>query len=159
VKKTKKCALQVFMALVFMAITAGCGSKAKLGKKVMELPELDVSIEIPAGWTLDNPLLCHKGDYTGMLVSEPLGDKTFEEFVNQASTEFGQNLVSKTALQINGYDAIQTVTEAPSAGTKLLTVYIHKDGKVIWAGFVISIYDYPKYEPSLLKSIESIIIK
>lgn len=147
----------LLMALCLSGI-CGCGSMGDLGRKTMEIPELGVSMNIPAGWQSDNPQMCHKGDNTGLLMEEELAGSPFAKSAGQMSKEFGNTVISESALKISGHDAIKALIKTP-AGDMLLRVYIHKGAKIIWISFVILKDDYPANELVLQQSIQSIKIK
>ena len=157
----RKITKHVWQALVFsmLLIMGGCGGGVLAGKKVMEIPELGVSMTIPAGWQLDNPQMCHKGEYTGILMDEPLAGKTFEVCADEMSKEFGSKIISTQTLMINGCKAIKTVMEYPVTETKILRVYIHKQDKIAVVSFVIHQTDYPQYEAALAASVKSIAVR
>lgn len=143
---------------LFLSGICGCGGNGVLGKKTMEIPELGVSINIPAGWQLDNPQMCHKGDNTGLLMEEGLEGNTFEKSAGQMSKEFGSTVISESALQICGHGAIKALVKTLS-GDMLLRVYIHKGEKIILISFVILKNEYSENEPALQQSLQSIKIK
>lgn len=156
-QKITKCAETTIMLLIWLMIV-GCESRSPSGKNIMVIPELGVSVKIPAGWKLDNSSMCHKGDYTGILMYEPLEGKTFEELADQMSKEFGSVIVSKSPMEIAGFRAIKTVIDSPSTGVRLLRVYIHKGDNIIWLSYGVTKGEYTKYEQDLLRSVDSISI-
>jgi len=126
----------------------------------MEMPEPGVSMEIPAGWVLDNPHVCHKGrGSTGVILVEPLEGKTFAELAAQLSAEFGGQVLSQESLKICGYDALRAHVRVRT-GVHLLRVYIHKGDNVICVSFATESEEaFSKCEAALLKSIDSITIR
>ena len=145
------------LLLVLLFLLTGCGGERGTSNKTMEIPELGVSMKIPAGWERDDSGLCHKGEYnTGMLLQEPLDGRNFEDVASDMSTEYGAEVVSTKNMQINGYDAIRTHIKMPD-GVNGLRVYIHKGDNIITVSFVIESDEaYSKYEQSLLDAINSI---
>lgn len=147
--------------IVFTLLTiVGCGVKNSTGKKKMALPNLGLSMTIPARWTLDNPQMCHRGESnTGMLMDEPLEGKKFVDAVTQMSKEFGSEIITESKLKIGSYEAIRVHLKTP-AGVHALRLYIHHGDKIISVSFAIESKElFTKYEPALLKSIETIKIK
>lgn len=147
--------------LFFLALSSvpGCDSETGTDKNTLEIPELGVSMTIPAGWVRDDSGLCHKDEYTGILMSEDINGKTFEQFAYELSTAFGSEIMSKRTLKIDGYDAIEVVARSPSAGSVIIGRYVLKGTKVIYASFVTSINDYSKYQSAIQKSLESMKIR
>jgi len=146
------------LSLLFVLFVFGCGGNGSLGKKVMELSETGVSINIPEGWRLDNSQMCHKGDNTGILMEEGLGNQIFEQRADQMSKEFGSTVISESKMTVNGHNAIKVVANTAS-GDVLLRIYIHKGDKIIWLSFVILKAEFSEIEQALQKSIQSIKIK
>lgn len=149
------------VAVLFLMLgIMGCGKGSVSGTGKMELPELGVSVDVPGGWKLDkeNPQMCARGYYTGLIMAEDLEGKDFEQSVNQMSEEFGAKIISKTPLAINGYQAFRVRIDDLN-GNVILRLYIHKDNKLIWIAFIASENDFQKYEDNLLKSLESVTIE
>ena len=153
---------KVSMVLVILLalITYGCGVGGVSKKQTMEIPDLGISMKIPSGWVLDDPGLCHRGEFnTGTLLQEPLNGKKFEDAAHDMSKEFKAEIVSRKKMQIDGYSAIRTHIKLPN-GMHALRVYIHKKDKIITASFAIESKNvYSKYEQSLLNAMDSIKIK
>jgi hypothetical protein len=146
------------LVLSCLLVMSGCGGSALPGKKIMEIPPLGISMDIPAGWQLDNPQMCHKGDNTGLIMEEDLGGNTFEKSAARISKEFGNTVVSESRLTINGHEAIKTLIKT-SSGDMLLRVYIHKGNKIIWISFAVLKEEYPASESALQQAVQSIKIK
>lgn len=159
---TKTAIQKVSMALVIslLLLICGCSIESTSKKKIMEIPDLGISMRIPSGWVRDDSGLCHKGELnTGMLLQEPLNGKKFEDIVSDMSQEFGAKTVSTSNMQINGYNAIKTHIKMPN-GVNELRVYINKGDKIITVSFTIESKEmYSKYEQSLLNAVNSIKIK
>ncbi len=149
------------VVILLVLTMIGCGGETKQGKAKIEAPELGLSMYAPRGWKIDkrNPRLCFKGDYTGIVIDEPLEGRDFYEYAERLCKEFGGKIVSKTPLVISGHKAIKAIIEYPNQGTKAIKTFIHKSDRIIEVSFVILKNDFQKYESSLHESIESMKIK
>ncbi len=135
----------------------GCGGGQ--GKAKMNIPELGFSMTAPAGWKLDNPRMCSKGVSTCLIIDEPLGGENFTRYAERLAKEQSSQLVLSPSRTISGCEAIEAVIEYPNAGSKAIKVYIHRGDRLIEVSFVVPIEEFPKYEPKLRKSINSIEIE
>ncbi len=147
---------QLLSSLLFMLIV--CGANGVSDKNKMAIPELGVSINIPKGWQLDNPQMCHQGDNTGLLMEEELEGLPFRTATLQMSKEFGNTVISENPLIIDGHKAIKVVADT-SAGDRLIRIYINKGEKMVVISFVILKDEYPANKSRVEKSIKSIKIK
>jgi len=154
--KLKKYFPQILLA-TSLVIYAGCGGMLA-GGGTMEIPGLGFSMPVPAGWQLDNPEMCHKGDNTGLLMEEELAGRTFETAAAGMSREFGNKVISESPFSISGLKAIKAHATTPS-GDRLLRVYIHKGDAIIVLSFVILKDEYPALEAALEQAIRSINVK
>ncbi|MDD4870694.1 MAG: hypothetical protein PHR77_09040 [Kiritimatiellae bacterium] len=157
-KKTEKLISLVLSLSLILSFYSGCGNNSSITGKTMEIPELGISMNIPQGWKLDNPEMCHKGDNTGLLMEEGLEGRTFEKCAEQMSKEFGNKLISESKLTINGHNVIKTLGNT-TEGHMLVRVYIHKGDKIAVISFVILKDQYPENDPKLQECIKSIRIK
>lgn len=146
------------IALLCLLFFPGCGGAGLPGGKTMEIPELGFSMNIPDGWSLDNPQMCHQGNNTGLLMEEKLEGQSFEACATKMSREFGSTVIAESSLTINGCKAIKAAVNTPG-GDRLVRVYIHKGENIIMVSFVILKDDYPANEAALQQSIHSITIK
>jgi len=143
-------------AAVLLATAAGCGRGG--GPKRIEVPELGLSMSIPAGWQLDhrNPRMCAKGDATGLVLDQPWSGDDFAAHVDHLCEEFGGVVLSKTSLEIDACPAIRAVIHYPDQGTKALKLYIRKGDRLIEVSFVTPIEDFAGHESGLRESLASI---
>jgi len=155
-QKTAKIA--ACLLLLSMPLVMGCGKAGMFGEAVMEISEMGVSMNLPAGWRLDNPRMCHKGDNTCLLMEEGLEGQPFEACAAKMSKEFGSAVISESKLTINGHQAIKAVMNTPD-GNKLLRVYIHKGDIIVVVSFVILKDEYPANESAVQQSIQSLKVK
>ncbi len=144
--------------LILALFSFGCGGNSMRGRTTMEIPELDISMTIPAGWELDNPQLCFKENNTGLMMEEEMTAPSFEESAAQLSREFGSKVTSTTSMEIGGYKAIRTTGITPD-GNVLLRLYINKDGRIGLISFIILQGRYAALEKDLQESFNSIQIK
>ncbi|MGC9366897.1 MAG: hypothetical protein ACP5FK_07640 [bacterium] len=149
--------IPIFLGLIIM----GCGGGSTASNGKMEAPELGISVYAPSGWSVDrhNPRMCFKGDNTGIILDEPLEGKSFDEYVQQLSEANSGKVISTATMSVSGFDAILTVIEYPNVGSKSIKVFIHKGDRLIEISFVTPAEDFPEYETSLRKSIQSITIE
>ncbi|MDP8217958.1 MAG: hypothetical protein P9M03_04465 [Candidatus Theseobacter exili] len=140
-------------------IMFGCGGKNVAVEKSMAIPQLGISVIIPDGWLLDSSTMCHKDDYTGIIVVIPLNGKSFDAIVNNMYKESDSVIISKKPCRIDGVEAVKAVLEFPSASTKMIRVYIHKGQYAVLLSFAVLKNDFQKYEPVLKKSVQSIKVK
>ena len=154
--KLKKYFPQILLAMSLI-IYAGCGGSLT-GGGTLEIPELGVSMPVPAGWRIDAPEMCHKGDNTGLLMEEKLEGRPFEAAAAGMTREFGNKVISESPFSISGLKAIKAHATTPS-GDRLLRVYILKGDAIIVLSFVILKDDYPALEAALEQAIRAINVK
>ncbi|HNS33378.1 MAG TPA: hypothetical protein PKN36_10480 [bacterium] len=152
--------LKIIVVIVVLSLN-GCGRKGAGGGAAMVSDELGLRMNVPAGWQVDRKasLMCSKGDSTGIIISEDLEGKNFEEHVRQLSNDFNGKVVSSVPVSVSGFNGVRVVIEYPEIGSKSMKVYIHKEKKLIEISFVTPMEDFAGYEGSLLDSIESISLK
>lgn len=143
------------MAVLFF-VCNGCSKKGT--KQESELSLSGVYMSIPAGWKLENPGMCSRGDNTCLVMEENLEGQTFEKRAEQLSLEFGNTITSKSEMEINGFKAIKTIGNSPS-GDMLIRVYILKGEKIVLISFVIIKNEYEANKQAIEKSIQSITVK
>ena len=152
-----KVTIIIFLAVIMAGWRGGSRSK-------IEVKKLGFSMNIPSGWKLDSrsPLLCYRntpqGDYTGIVIVEPL-EGNFYEFVKSVSKEFSGKEISYEPFEIDGYKAVKTVVKYSLKRVITMGVFILKEGKIIEALFTVSEKEFGKYRPSLEKSLSSISIR
>ena len=136
----------------------GCGGTP--GKARLEVAELGLSMELPSGWTVDrlNPRMFTRGNNIGLVLDEPLAGQTFGEYVEAASLGIFERaeVISRNALTISGYEAIETIIEYPDAGSKAIKMWVQKGDRVIEVSVVTPIGDFSRYETSLRTAFQSI---
>lgn len=176
--------LVIFLcAFSISLIFIGCKKSAS---KVV-IPNLGFSMRLPAGWQVDPKDNTNfyestkQDDNFGWVAEYELEeDESLTEFVDSLivdvknmeleqiellkslgeeadETEYPETqLLAKNSRMVNGREAIELITEA---NYSILELYILKDNKVIQVTFRVLKDDFPKYEPILHKSIETIKIK
>ena len=151
--------LEWMVAILATLVLTGCGDTARSAK--MEVQELGLSIDLPPGWKVDanNARMFAEDDRTGLVLDEPLGDRTFEQCVEVLSQVGSPTIRSKTALTISGCQAVEIVGEYPSQGSKAINVYIHKNDRVVEISIVTSNEEFPQHESALRKAIQSLRFK
>ena len=149
--------LVVTSVFLFLLLLAGCGG-GLTGGGTMEIPELGFSMPVPAGWQLDAPGMCHKGDNTGLLMEEQLEGRAFEAAAAEMSREFGNKIIAETPFSTSGLKAVKAHAATPS-GDRLLRVYIHKGNAMIVLSFVILKDEYPAHEAALEQAIRAITVR
>jgi hypothetical protein len=147
----------VFFLLLLMQV--GCGGGASASK--MEAPDLGLSVRVPDGWKVDrhNPRLCSRGDSTGVVLDEPLGNQSFADRADQLLRENNGKVLSKSSTTVGGFEAIQAVIEYPNAGSTALKAYIHKRDKLIEVSFVTPTPEFARQEAALRAALQSIELK
>ncbi len=146
-----------FVAIISAAVlVCSCGGKPGTHKAKMEIPSLGVSMDIPSGWTLDDPHMCHKGRCcTGILMDEPLDDSGFENMAASMSREYGCKILSKHKTSISGHQAIIVHLREPGGGN-LLRAYVKRGDRIVWVSFMICKDEpYSRYEDRLMESVNS----
>ncbi len=145
------------IVIAFAALLVwGCGGKQGSNKAKMEIASLGVSMNIPRGWVLDNPQMCHKGRCcTGVLMDEPIGEGGFEDAATKMSKEFGSKILSQRTTTIGGHKAIIAHLQGPEGGN-VLRVYVEYGDRIVWASFMIGEGEpYSRYEADLMRSVKS----
>ncbi|MBE7561066.1 hypothetical protein HS125_19800 [bacterium] len=146
----------LLLPLALIACRTGGGSGAR-----MELAEVGLSMSAPAGWSVsqDAPAMCSKGDYTGVVIAEPLQGLDFNQRVDTLARAQNSQIIAKTSTTISGRPAVEAVLAYPDTGVRAMKAYIHKGDKLIEVSFVASEADFPKYESAFRASMASIRIQ
>ena len=149
------------VVILLVVMISGCGNKKKQTRGKIVASEIGLSMNIPRGWTIDkhNPQMCFKGDYTGIVIDEPLEGKDFYEYAEKLYKDFGGKVISKIPLKICGYEAVKVFIDYPKQDTKAIRIFIKKNGRIIEISFTILKNDFMKYKSSILDSLDSIEIK
>lgn len=144
------------LAAAVALLLSSCGEgPAGAGKRlVMRLPECGLEMEAPAGWKIEGPGVCSKGDYTGLFASEALEGKTFEKVVDEMSAEFGAKVASRADCAAAGMRAVKVISDDPG-GMKILRLYIDCGDKIAYVSYAVLKEDFPGHEADFIKSIES----
>ncbi len=143
---------------LWFAVVVGCGGLGEMGNRTkMKVKELGFSMSIPRGWKLDkhNPRLCYKGNATGIVLDEPLGEKSFSDYVDALCRDFNGEVVSKSSFRVGAYRAVRAVIRYPDKGSTALTVFIEKGGRLIQVSFVVPQADFQKYRASMEEALDS----
>ena len=151
--------LEWMAAILATLVLVGCGDTA--GRAKMEVRELGLSMDLPPGWKVDasNPRMFAKGDRTGLVLDEPLGDRTFEQCMETLSKVGSPMIRSRTPLTISGCQAVELVSEYPAQGSKAIKVYFHKNDHIVEISIVTSNEEFSQYESALREAIQSIRVK
>lgn len=137
---------------------SGCGDNmSSTGKTTMRLPELGLVMDAPAGWRVDknDPGMCFKGEYTGLLLSEPLNGRSFMRAVEEMSSEFGAKILSRNETAIAGKAAVKVVMDEPG-GMKTFRIYLDCGNAIAYASFSVLKEDFPQWEAAFDKSAASL---
>ncbi len=145
----------LFGLLILGILSTGCGPGGARGGRTMVVEELGISMNIPAGWNLDGPQLCTKGNSTGLMMEEEVNPPSFEATAAALSREFGASVTSETSFDVNGNKAIKTLGKTAD-GNVLLRVYVESGTKLALISFVIAKDEYQTYASHLQESIDSI---
>ena len=136
------------------------GCKAVKSQAKVAVAELGLSMKLPSGWEADkqNPRMFYetknRDDNFGMVEDYPLEGKSLNEYVEYMLPAGAPNrIISKTPITINGYEAIEVVSEAEYT---VIDVNILKNDRIVRVSFRTLREDFPKHEPSLRTSLQSI---
>ena len=136
------------------------GCKSAKSQATVEVAELGLSMKLPAGWEADrqNPRIFsetkNRDDNFGMVEDYPLEGKSLKEYVEyMLPAGAPDRIISKNSVTISGREAIETVTEAEYT---VIDVNILENSRVIRVSFRTLKEDFPKHEPSLRTSLQSI---
>lgn len=159
-RSTQYLASLMVLPLLLLILT-GCGGSSLPGSASLQVPELGLSMKVPAGWSADraNPRMCSRGESTGIIIDEPLAGKDFAQHVDILSQEFGARRVLLSPMTVSGRESFEVIAEYPAQGTTALKVYIHKDASLIEVSFVVPSDEFAASEPSLRESVKSIVLK
>lgn len=151
----------LWVAIVFSPLIMGCGGGISGGAKV-EVAELGLLMQLPSGWTVDrqNPRMFYesgkKDDNFGLVESYPLEGESLNEYVDRMSGIGGGRMVSKSATNVNGHQAIELVTEAAYT---VIEVDIQKGDDVIRVSFRTLSEEFADYEQPLRDALHSLKIE
>jgi len=143
-----------------LLLLLGCGDSPGL-RQEMKDPALGLVMYAPPGWKVarDLPTMCTKGDFSGVILSEPLEGKDFAEYVGTLSKAHNADVISLTPTTIGDCRAFEAVIAYPALGTKAMKVYIHKADTLIEVSFVTLEGDFPRYESDFRQSVDSVRIE
>lgn len=158
-RKTTECIRRMPVILLALVVIGCVGGQ---GKAKLEVPELGLSMELPAGWIVDrqNPRMCfetkNKVDNFGMVEDYSLEGQTLNEYVERMSKVGAAEIISSTPLTIGGREAVQVVTEALYT---VIEIDVRKGDRVVRVSFRTLREDFPQYEPFLRKALQSVEIR
>jgi hypothetical protein len=145
-------------ALATVMLFSGCGGDmSSTGKTTMRLPEFGLVMDVPAGWKVDknNPGMCVKGEYIGLLMSEPLGGRSFKGAVEEMSSEFGAKMLSRKETTFAGESAVKVLMDDPG-GMRIFRVYLDCGNAITYASFAVPQEDFSSWEAAFEKSAASL---
>lgn len=115
-------------------------------------------MSIPNGWTLDNDQMCHKGDYTGIVMMETLDGRSLNDRADEMSAEFGSRVIATERLRISDRDAIRTSLELQS-GDMMERLYLSNHDAIIWISFSVSKSTHPQEKQAIDHAFQSVKIR
>lgn len=144
------------LALILLPLLGGCGGGAS-GGQTLQVPELGLSIEAPAGWRVDRQArMFSRGDSTCMILEEPLEGADFLESVDRLSGYFGGQLISREQFSLGGRRAVRAVIDYPGPGSRALKAYIDGGDTLVEVSFVADSTVFDSLEPEMSRSLESL---
>ena len=160
----KTASITPFAAVLLMLLTAGC--EARKGGSKIDVPELGLTMRLPAGWSADrrNPRMfidAGNEDNLGLIEDYPLEGKTLSEYVGQFS-ELGPpgaaaRAISRNSTTISGLEAIEMVTQSVEAS--IIEVDVRRGDSVMRVSFRTRKEDFPAHERSFREAFSSISIR
>jgi len=147
----------MMVAVLVAGLLAGCGRGGGGRADVMSIPELGVSMAAPSGWRVDRdaPGMCVKGDYMGLLASEPLAGKPFAEAADAMSAEFGATVVARRQTKVGDRDAIEAVIDDPG-GMRVLRLYVDFGPELAYVSYAVLKDEFPDHEAAFRASLASL---
>jgi len=149
------------VALVFIAgVLAGCVRHERGPGPLLEVEQLGVSLNIPAGWKIDpdNPWVFRKDEGVGRVLYEPLSGREFGSCVEAMVLADGGEVVSRREISAGMRSGVEVVARDDSRGMMAIRLFVLKQDIVIEVSIEVPEKQFARQEKLLRESLATVSI-